>query len=252
MSGPWALEARYELLKAVRMPVFTLMVLVFPVVFYLLFGVALSRGRAMGGRDMALVALGAYGAFGVIGVALFSFGVGVATERAQGWLLLKRVTPMRPLTYVTGKVAATMVLCGVIVAGLALSAAFAGGVRLPAWRWVMLVSSLVCGSIPFCAIGLAVGFSAGPNSAPAVVNVVHLVGAFIGGLWMPLDLLPRALQNLAPFVPQYHLGRLAMTAIGQGTGPHVAWHLFNLGIWAAIGIAAAVHAFRTDDGRVYG
>lgn len=252
MPGPWVLEARYELLKAIRLPVFTLMVLVFPVVFYLLFGVALSRGRAMGGRDLALVALGSYGAFGVIGVALFSFGVGVATERAQGWLLLKRVTPMRPLTYVTGKVAATMLLCGVIVAGLALSAAFAGGVRLPAWRWAMLASALVFGSIPFCALGLAVGFSAGPNSAPAVVNVVHLVGAFLGGLWMPLDLLPRALQNMAPFLPQYHLGRLAMTAIGQSPEQPVAWHLLNLCVWAAIGIAAAVRAFRSDDGQVYG
>ena len=41
----------------------------------------------------------------LIMAALFGFGVGVAVERGQGWLLLKRATPMPPLAYLLAKMA---------------------------------------------------------------------------------------------------------------------------------------------------
>jgi ABC-2 type transport system permease protein len=208
------LETRYELLKLFRLPLFAAMMLGFPIVFYLMFGVALSGSRASGGRSLALPMLGTYGAFGVIGAALFSFGVGVAVERAQGWLLLKRATPMPPIVYVLGKVGACMTFCGVIVVCMALCGTVLAGVRLPAGQWVSLTGALMLGSIPFCALGLAVGFAAGPNSAPGLVNLLHLPGAFAGGLWMPIEVLPGAMQSFAPWLPQYHLGQLALSLIG--------------------------------------
>lgn len=42
----YALEARYELLKLIRLPAYVVPTLAFPLVFYLLFGVALRRAAA--------------------------------------------------------------------------------------------------------------------------------------------------------------------------------------------------------------
>lgn len=247
-----SLETRYELLKLVRLPIFAIMTLGFPVVFYLMFGVALSGSRATGGRNIALPLLGTYGAFGVIGAALFSFGVGVAVERAQGWLLLKRATPMPPLVYVLGKVGASMAFCGVIVLSLALCGTLLAGVRLAPPQWAALVATLMLGSVPFCALGLAVGFSAGPNSAPGFVNLIHLPGAFAGGLWLPLESLPAGLQAFGRWLPQAHLGQLALTMIGQNRDPHPLWNAAVLGGWTVVAIGLAVLAFKRDEGRLYG
>ena len=106
---PWSpvrtyvLEARYEFLKLLRMPGFALPSITFPAMFYVLFGV-LFGGRSFGGGSMATYLLATYGAFGVIGAALFAFGVAVAVERGQGWMMLKRASPMPPMP---GRVCAT-------------------------------------------------------------------------------------------------------------------------------------------------
>jgi ABC-2 type transport system permease protein len=246
------LETRYELLKLWRLPIFAIMTLAFPVAFYLMFGVAMAGSRALGGRSIALPMLGMYGAFGVIGAALFSFGVGVAVERGQGWLLVKRATPMRPIVYVLGKVGASMCFCALIVASLALAGTILGGVRLSPAQWASLSVSLIAGSIPFCALGLAIGFAAGPNSAPAFVNVLHLPAAFASGLWMPIEILPRGIQALAPWLPQYHLGQLALSVIGQNQDPHPLWNAMNLVAWTVVAMGLAVIAFKRDEGKLYG
>jgi ABC-2 type transport system permease protein len=246
------LETRYELLKLWRLPIYAIMTLAFPVAFYLMFGVAMAGSRAVGGQNLALPMLGTYGAFGVIGAALFSFGVGVAVERAQGWLLVKRATPMRPIVYVLGKVGASMCFCAIVVASLALTGTLLGGVRLSAGEWAMLAVSLIAGSIPFCALGLAIGFAAGPNSAPAFVNVLHLPAAFAGGLWMPVEILPRAIQSLSPWLPQYHLGQLALSVIGQSRDPQPLWNAMNLVAWTVVAMGLAVVAFKRDEGKLYG
>lgn len=246
------IEAVCELRKTLRMRVFALMALGFPLVFYLMFGVALAGSRTMGGRSFAAPMLGTYGAFGVIGAALFTFGVNVAVERAQGWLLLKRATPMPPVVYVLGKVLASLVFCAVIAITLGACAALLGHVHLTPVRWIAFATALIAGSIPFCALGLAIGFSAGPNSAPGIVNLVHLPAAFASGLWMPFSLLPGSIQAIAPWLPQYHLGQLALSAVGQADTTRLWVHIIALLAWTLAGIALAVLAFRRDEGKLYG
>ena len=55
--------------------------------------------------------------------------------------------------------------------GLA-SEQFLGSVDLPAADWARMGVILILGSLPFCAMGLAIGYFAGPNSAPAIVNLL--------------------------------------------------------------------------------
>ena len=85
----YALEAKYEFLKVLRMPGYAIPSIAFPAMFYLLFGVIFGR-QNVGAVSMSTYLIATYGAFGVIGASLFGFGVGVAIERGQGWLLLKR------------------------------------------------------------------------------------------------------------------------------------------------------------------
>src|SRR5579871_3281814 len=86
-------ETKYEFLKLLRNRSFSLAVIGFPIMFYLLFGVS-NRGANSNGIQMARYLLGGYACFGLISAALFGIGVGLAGERAAGWLEVKRASPM--------------------------------------------------------------------------------------------------------------------------------------------------------------
>jgi len=248
----YALEARAECLKLLRMPAFAVPSVAFPWVFYILFGLAFGGGRAAGPTTMATYLLATYGAFGVIGVSLFGFGVGVATERGQGWMLLKRASPMPPGAYFAAKTVMALAFSTVIVLGLfALGGAF-GGVALPTGRWLLLAVTLVAGAVPFCALGLALGYLCGPNSAPAVVNLLYLPAAFASGLWFPVQVLPGFVQAIAPWLPPYYLGQLALAAIGVEPRSPLWACVGALALTTVLALAVARLAYVRDRGQTYG
>jgi ABC-2 type transport system permease protein len=244
-------ETRAEFTKLVRLPGYIIPTLAFPLAFYAFFGLAFGAQHAIAGTTIATYLLATYGAFGVIGCALFGFGVSVAVERGQGWLLVKRASPMPPAAYVLAKLFTSMAFSAVVVGLLFGLGATFGGVQLAPLTWLALFMTLVIGSIPFGAIGLAIGSIAGPNSAPAIVNVVFLPMSFAAGLWIPIEALPPAIAHIAPFLPTYHLGQLALGTIGAGHGS-IAVHILVLAVWALVAAALAAYGFKRDEGRTYG
>lgn len=248
----YALEAKYEFLKHVRMPAYAIPSIAFPVMFYLLFGVMFGGGRPAGGTTVATYLLATYATFGVIGAALFGFGVGIAVERGQGWMLLKRATPMPPFAYFTAKVAMAMVFGAVIIALLVVVGTWLGGVRLSVSELAALTGTLVLGAIPFCALGLAIGYFAGPNSAVAIVNLVFMPMAFASGLWIPIQMLPPVVRSIAPFLPPYHLAQLALSTIGAGVGAPAWTHVVTLAGFTAVGLGLAWMGYRRDEDKTWG
>jgi ABC-2 type transport system permease protein len=217
------LETWYEFLKLLRQPHYIGGVIGFPIMFYVLFGLSFSRGASA--LKAAEYLLASYSVFGVVTASLFAFGVGVSTERASGWMLLKQAAPLPTPVYLTAKVVTCMLFGGVICVLLALLGVTFGGVRFSAVQWAGLLGSVMLGCVPFCLFGLALGYLIPPAGAPSLVNLINLPLAFAGGLWMPHEMLPRPLQMIAPFVPQHHLGRLALSSIGfvdDAAAPHAA------------------------------
>ncbi len=245
-------EARHEFLKLVRIPVFAVSTIALPVMFYALFGVAFAGGQP-GAAGATTYLMATYGTFGVIGAALFSFGVSVAVERGQGWMRLKRVSPMPPQAYFVAKVAMSMAVSGLIIGALFVLGSTLGGVRMPASGWVGLGLVLLCGALPFSAMGLAFGYLVGPNSAPAMLNVIYLPMAFASGLWIPIHQLPDFVQAIAPALPPYHFAQLALGTVGAAeSGSGAVVHAVVLLGFTAFFLAVAVWGFRRDEGRTYG
>src|SRR5499427_5959831 len=163
-------EARFEFLKNLRLRVYSVSVIAFPVMFYILFGLVLG-GRTADGLHPATYLMATYGTFGVIGASLFGTAAGLAADRGLGWLQVKRASPMPPFAYFVAKVVTSMVFSTIIVLALFALGITLGGVRMPIGMLVKLLGTLVVGSLPFSAMGLAVGYFAGPNSAPPVINL---------------------------------------------------------------------------------
>ena len=247
----YVLEAKYEFLKLLRMPAYAIPSIAFPAMFYVLFGLVLGS-RGVRGLALASYLIATYGTFGVIGAALFGFGVGVAVERGQGWLTLKRATPMPPSAFFLAKLFMCTVFSCAIVLLLSLLGVIFGGVRFPADTWARLAVTLVAGGVPFCALGLAFGYLAGPNSAPPLVNLIYLPMALVSGLWIPIEVLPPLVKSVAPFLPAYHLAQLALQAIGAG-GHAPAWtHVTALLGFTCLGLGLAFWGYRRDEDRTWG
>ena len=244
-------EARYEFLKYLRLPVYSLSTVLFPVMFYILFGLVMNRHASFNGVSIATYLLGTYGTFGVMGASLFANGAGVAAERGLGWMQVKRASPMPPFANFLAKFVVSMIFSSIIeLSLLTLGIAF-GGVHIPPFTAAKLVGTLVLGAVPFCALGLAIGFFAGPNSAPAVVNMIYLPISFLSGLWVPVDMLPDVLKHVAAALPPYHLAQLALNILGYGRGESFWFHWeFLLGfMFIALGIARI--GFQRDE-KMYG
>lgn len=220
---------RAQWLNLLRTPSYTLPTLLFPVMFYVFFGLVMLRGQS-------LWLLCTFATFGVMGAALFSFGVSVATERAQGWLLLLRASPAPVAAVIAGKAFGAGLFALIIVVMLSTLAAAFGEVRLTTAQWLGLAGILTAGALPFCLMGLALGLWLGPNAAPAVLNLVYLPLGFLSGLWIPAPALPLWLQALAEWLPPYHLAALVLDV----TGAKGADWGHSLAVLGAFGLVFAV------------
>jgi ABC-2 type transport system permease protein len=245
------LELKCEFLKMFRLPAYVVPTLAFPLIFYLFFGVAFGTKSTIGSTTMASYLIATYGAFGVIGASLFGFGVSVAVERGQGWLQVKRATPMPLSAWFGAKIGMALLFSAIIVAGLALLGIFFGGVHFAPGVWLLLFITLILGALPFCALGLMIGYFAGPNSAPAIVNIIYLPMAFASGLWIPMEFMPKFIQKIAPMLPAFHFARLALIIIGAAKESPFG-HIAALVAFTMVFLALATIAYRRDEGKVYG
>ena len=245
-------EAKFEFLKYLRMPIYVISTLAFPLMFYVFFGLTMGQKASGGAPPMARYLLATYGAFGVIGISLFGFGAGIAVERGLGWLQVKRASPMPPAAYFFAKTASCLLFSTVLVALLFTLGAAAGGVRMPVERWLLLAATLVAGAIPFCAMGMALGYYARPNSAPAVVNALYLPMAFCSGLWIPLPHLPKMMQAAAPLLPPFHFSQLALAALGAAPQADIIQHVQALAGFTLLFAGVAWFGQRREQEKMYG
>jgi ABC-2 type transport system permease protein len=243
------IEIGAELLKHLRLPIYAVSTIAFPVMFYLLFA---TMNAGDGPVHVPTYMLATYGAFGVIGASLFSFGVSVAVERAQGWMRLKRASPLPGAVTVVARLANALVFSAIIVAVLIAAGTLVAGVRLTPGEIAALLGVQMLAALPFCVIGQALGYALGPNSAPVVINLAYLPMAFASGLWMPIDILPPFVQAIAPWLPAYHHGQLALASLGFAPADAVPGHVAALLITTAIAGVAAVIAYRRASLATYG
>jgi ABC-2 type transport system permease protein len=245
-------EAKYEFLKNLRLRVYTASVLSFPIMFYILFVLVLGSNQEIGATRVPIYLLATYGTFGVMGASLFGTASGLASDRGLGWLQVKRASPMPPFAYFFAKVVTSMIFSTVIVLALFALGVTLGHVRMPVTDFALLLGTLVLGSVPFSAMGLALGYFAGPNSAPAMINLIYLPMSFCSGLWVPFMFLPKAIQKIALVLPPYHLSQLALSVVGGGAHASNATHWEVLAAFIMICFGVARIGFQRDQEKMYG
>jgi len=212
-AGVWRRECVAELKRSWRLPQFLVPTVVTPAAFYGLFTLAIAKAPS---PAAAVATLAGYGVFAAIGPALFGFGAGVAMEREQGLIELKRVSPMPTGAYVVAKLVAAVATTAVAVALIYLLAIVAGAALSPG-QWLVLTLLHLASTIPFALIGFGIGMRMSGKGAVAAANALFLGSAVLGGLWIPSAMLPRWMRTVGEILPSYHFGQLARGIVGADT-----------------------------------
>jgi len=237
-----SIEVR-RLLRNRRTVVVTLVV---PVVLFLLF----KANR----RSGALEGIGFTAAATMIGIAVYgamlaatSGGAMVSIERAQGWSRQLRLTPLRPAAYIAIKILVAMLL-GLTSVIVVYIFGVIEGVQMAPSTWILTGILAWAASFVFASFGLFMGYLLPSENVMQVIGPVLAVFSLFGGLFIPISLLPSAMQDIAPYMPTYGVAAIArFPLVGGDFDP--TW-LLSVVVWTSAFAIAAMLLFRRDTRRV--
>ncbi|GAA3814723.1 ABC transporter permease [Cellulomonas soli] len=246
---PWwslaLLHTRYQFLETVRVPIAVLGNMLFPGLALVFFVVP---QRAVADDPlMATAAVAQLATFAIMSSSLFSFGVGVAEDRAQPFDPYVRTLPAGAGPRLVGRVVnavlwAYLALVPLVLIGWLLTAATLTPAQ--AALSVVLVPAV---AVPFLLLGLAIGYRLSSKAAIAVVQSVLFPLAFAGGLFMPPEAFPAWLDAFSKLLPSRAARDLVVQMV---TGePAYAGALAVLLGWTLVFGVLAVLAYRRDEGR---
>jgi len=244
------LEIKCEFLRLLRVPRYSVMVITFPVMFYLFFGIILRNG-SLGHVGPAVYVLCTMAVFGMMFAPMIGLGAGIAAERGLGWMEVRRASPMPLAGWFVAKVTGALIFCTIIVAALFAMAYTLGGVRMGAQQWAVLGAAFIGGALPFAALGFFLGHIVTSSSAPAMINLVAMPMAFCSGLWVPVQFLPHAVQRIAQALPAYHLSEISQALAGATGHGSIASHVQALASITLVFVAAGWLVWRRDENRIH-
>jgi ABC-2 type transport system permease protein len=236
-------HAKYQILETVRIPIAVIGNVFFPSAIMLFFVVPFTGDNPVG----ATFATGSMVTFAVMSTCLFSFGVGVAEDRAQPWDPYLRTLPAGPWPRFAGRLSAGLVMIAIaLVPVLIIAGLFTEATASPAGLLLGL-GAIVVAALPFTFLGLLIGYSLPSKAAIAVAQVVFFPMAFGGGLLTDPRQSPAFVEIVAPFLPTRGAVELVWAATA-GYTPELT-SLISLAAWTAVAGALAAWAFRRDEGR---
>ena len=233
-----------ETLSLLRIPFFVVASLCLPALLFALFG--LSQARQAQSANFIIASFTIYA---VLSVVLFQFGVGIAEDRITPWEVFVRTLPVSPLTRFAARILsallfATAAAATVIILGLVFTPA-----RLSISEWLIFIFVLLVGSIPFALLGITIGYWLNSKAAAPFVNILYIIMAFVGGLWIPPQYLPSIVANISPYIPTRMYGELAWSAVQAQ--PWTAGPWLGLLTYTLIFGVLAVYGYKRDEGQRY-
>jgi ABC-2 type transport system permease protein len=231
-----------RLLRNRRTVVLTLVV---PAILFILLK-SDRRGIQLGGTVInpatTMIGIAVYGAM----LAATSGGAMVSIERALGWSRQLRLTPLTPFAYIAIKILMAMLLGLTSVLVVYTIGAFSG-VEMAPVTWVLTALLAWAASFVFASFGLFMGYLLPSENVMQAIGPTLGIFSLFGGLFIPVNLLPLVMQNIAPFVPTYGVAAIARFPLLGGPFD-LAW-LISVLVWTAVFGLAAMTLFRRDTRR---
>ncbi|MEV7662387.1 ABC transporter permease [Paenarthrobacter sp. NPDC089316] len=218
-----------QLILAIVLP---LMALVGLVVTPLLDGLGSSRVDTATPGILALCAMS---------TAFTGQGIATGFDRRYGVLRFLSTTPLGRGGLIAGKNLAVLVVLFLQVLVVGAVAGFLGWQPRPE-AWLPGLGLLILGAAAFTALGLLVAGTVRPEATLAITNLLWILLGAMGGIVVPADRLPAALQGIVHFLPSGALGQGLRDTFLLGAAPLPA--VLILLLWTVLAGAAAIRWFK--------
>jgi ABC-2 type transport system permease protein len=239
MTGFLALELRRSL-RDVR---YLVIAVAMPIGLYLLFtGLFGSHDQHAQGLPQPVELMVAMVAYGATWAVFSATGPRIAHERAIGWTRQLRVTPLRPVAALSGKLVTALAAALPAMMLVALTAVASHDVRLGAAQWLAMLAAMWAGVLPLALLGLAIGYLAGDEIAFPLTMALYFALGALGGLWIPLSAMPHTMQDIARALPSNAVAELGWRIVrGQASVPTA---VLVLAVWTLGSGLIALLAYR--------
>jgi len=195
-------------LELMRQPTYFVATVAFPSLFYIIFAIPESKDTAS-----ANMLLASFSCFAVFGVLFLQFGAGVAQERSTSWYHYLRTLPLNSVQLILARFLTAYIFSFLSVLFLVLLALCFTEVSMGTKEWALFSLYLTIGGLPFCIMGLTLGYFSGIKTALPLGNLIYLPLSFAGGLWKPPQLLPETLNKISKFLPTRQYGEVLWNTV---------------------------------------
>jgi ABC-2 type transport system permease protein len=159
------------------------------------------------------------------------------------------VTPLSGWGFMVSKVIAAMAFAGMSIVVTVLVATIGLHASLSPGHWLAAGFGIWCGVVPFALIAILIGQFAKPAFAQPLFMIVFMGLAILGGLWVPLSVMPDWMGNVAHLLPSYWLNRMGQTGAGATGSAGMTEPALVLTGWAIVLAAVIVWRYRRDAAR---
>jgi ABC-2 type transport system permease protein len=235
-------QARLELVLSLRSAESLLVTLVIPAALLAFFGgVAVLPIQD---DDLAAFLVPGILALAVMSTSMVSLGISTAFERQYG--VLKRLggSPLPRVGLLAAKAAAVLVIEAVQVVLLLTIAWLVLGWR-PTGGPAPLVLALVLGTLAFGGLGLWMAGALRAELTLALANGLYVLMVLLGGVIIPVSVLPPPLNAVASWLPSAALAEVLRGGSNAGSGMSLL-DLANLTVWAFAAPLLAARTFRWE------
>jgi ABC-2 type transport system permease protein len=263
LPGPWRVglsRGQVELKAFFRERQSVIFILAMPAVMLVLLGAIFGGQHNAAGVSTGDLYVAGLIAGGVMATSYQNLGISIAIERERFTLKRLRGTPMPPSAYFGGKIIQVLVAAvAEVVVLLAIGLAFYH-LRLPtsatAWwtfAWVFVLGVAACSV-------LGIAASSMPRSAArngvAVITLPFVVLQFISGVYVPFNLVPPWLRDIAAVFPLEWMNRgMRSVFVPQAVAlePGHSWQhgltALVLSAWIIAGLVLCLTTFRWQNRR---
>ena len=202
---------------------------------------------AAAGYQISAIAFYAGGltAYGLMLGTFTGVMVAVVSAREAGWLKRFRGSPMPPGAYLAGQIIFNVVISLGLVIVMMLIATLVYSLHVRTVALVAVFCYSLLGVFCFTAIALAITkVITTPEMASSVGPTATITLSFTSGVFLPPDLMPHWLTNVANYLPLEPLAQSMQSALASTVGTGFQLRTFVvLGIWGVVVFAVAQWTF---------
>ncbi len=242
-------QVRYDWKTFWRSPSTIFFAFVLPIMFLIIF-VTVFGNQQMELADGQLVSGATYYLPGIVALGLIqttfaNLAVSLTASRERGLLKRLRTTPLPTWTYMAGRIITSAAAAILLVVVLVAIGRVLYDVAVPTTTIAAGLLALVVGTFAFSALAFAVSTAIpSQDAAVPITNAITLPLYFISGIFIPQELIPDGVRDVAqvfPVKPLYDAFLTVFDPTTTGAGLELA----DLGIVAAWGAAATIAATTT-------